>query len=183
MPARYAFLIDSHKCTGCHACVMACKNYNQLAPYQKWRIVYALTEDVYPFEGRAFYSLGCNHCEDPACLKVCPVGAYSIRRDGIVVHDYDQCVGCGRCVRSCPYEVPTFDPGMQKTHKCNMCYERIDKGLQPFCVQACTTGGLSLIDLHTTNYTIQYPARFPYRPELNPSTRFLLPRVPRLVML
>lgn len=182
MEARYAFLIDSHKCTGCRSCVMACKNYNQMAPFQRWRFVYPLDTDVYPFEDRAFYSLACNHCFQPACMDCCPVGAYTIRADGIVLHSFDACIGCGRCVRACPYSVPCFDPGAQKVHKCNMCYERIDAGLKPFCVQACSTGGLTLIDLNTTKYTIQYPARFPYRPELNPSTRFLLPRLPRMVM-
>lgn len=181
MQVHYAFLIDSHKCTGCRSCVMACKNYNQLPPYQKWRHVHTLTEDVYPLEDRAFYSLACNHCLQPACMGVCPVGAYYIRPDGIVVHEYDLCVGCGRCLHACPYGVPSFDPDMQKTHKCNMCFERIDKGLLPFCVQSCTTGGLTLIDLNANEYTIQYPARYPYRPEINPSTRFLLPKLPRIV--
>lgn len=182
MSIRYAFLVDSHKCTGCRSCVMACKNYNQLSVYQKWRNVHALTEDVYPLEGRAFYSLACNHCQHPSCLETCPVGAYHIRPDGIVVHDYATCIGCGRCVRACPYRVPCFDPMLQKTHKCNMCLERIDAGRLPFCVQACSSGGLRLINLNAADYTIQYPARYPYRPELNPSTRFLLPRVPRLVL-
>ncbi|EBC5054716.1 hypothetical protein CQT90_00570 [Salmonella enterica] len=75
---RRAFLVNSDKCIGCRGCAMACKSFNQLEPDRFWRYVYPLDKDIYPHEERAFYSLACNHCEHPACVAACPVGALSI---------------------------------------------------------------------------------------------------------
>ena len=177
-----AFLMDSQKCLGCRACVMACKSYNKLPPYMTRRFVYTLTADVYPFEERAFYSLSCNHCATPSCLAVCPARAFSVRSDGIVVLDTERCTGCTQCVEACLYRAIHFDPATRKAHKCDMCHARLDAGYATPCVMACPVGALQIIDLNTHTSAIQYPARFPYRPELNPSTRFVLPRPPRCVL-
>ncbi|EAQ8189531.1 4Fe-4S dicluster domain-containing protein [Salmonella enterica] len=75
---RRAFLVNSDKCIGCRGCAMACKSFNQLEPDRFWRYVYPLDKDIYPHEERAFYSLACYHCEHPACVAACPVGALSI---------------------------------------------------------------------------------------------------------
>ena len=74
MSKRYAFLMDMDKCIGCRGCGMACKNFNQLEPDMVWRQVYPLDERIYPHRDRAFLSLACNHCDDPACLAACPTG-------------------------------------------------------------------------------------------------------------
>jgi len=103
---RRAFLVDSDKCIGCRGCAMACKSFNQLEPEISWRYVYPLDAAIYPHEERAFYSLACNHCENPACLDACPVGAYTKRADGVVVHDPKRCIGCKNCIRCCPYGAP-----------------------------------------------------------------------------
>jgi ferredoxin-like protein FixX len=66
---------------------MACKSFNQLEPERFWRYVYPLDKEIYPHEERAFFSLACNHCENPACLAACPVEAYTKRDDGVVVHN------------------------------------------------------------------------------------------------
>jgi Fe-S-cluster-containing hydrogenase component 2 len=84
---RRAFLVNSDKCIGCRGCAMACKSFNQLEPERFWRYVYPLDKEIYPHEERAFYSLACNHCENPACLAACPVEAYTKREDGVVVHN------------------------------------------------------------------------------------------------
>lgn len=73
---------------------MACKSFNQLEPERFWRYVYPLDKAIYPHEERAFYSLACNHCENPACLAACPVEAYTKRDDGVVVHNPERCIGC-----------------------------------------------------------------------------------------
>lgn len=82
---RRAFLVNSDKCIGCRGCAMACKSFNQLEPERFWRYVYPLDKEIYPHEERAFFSLACNHCENPACLAACPVEAYTKRDDGVVV--------------------------------------------------------------------------------------------------
>jgi Fe-S-cluster-containing dehydrogenase component len=84
---RRAFLVNSDKCIGCRGCAMACKSFNQLEPERFWRYVYPLDKEIYPHEERAFFSLACNHCENPACLAACPVEAYTKRDDGVVVHN------------------------------------------------------------------------------------------------
>lgn len=183
MNKRYAFLVDCDKCIGCRGCAMACKNYNRLIPEMTWRYVYPLAEEIYPHFERAFYSLSCNHCENPACLKACPVGAYTKRADGIVAHNPSRCIGCHNCVRSCPYGAPRYNPTARRAEKCSLCYDLIDAGRLPACVNGCVTKALTLINLAEFEETnaIQFPAGYPQKPELNPGTRFIWPRLPRQV--
>ena len=181
--ARYAFYVNAELCIGCSTCAMACKNQNELEPGMVWRKVYPLSEEIYPHRDRAFYSLACNHCDKPACLEGCPVGAYSKRADGIVVHNQDACIGCRNCLRNCPFGAPKFNATEGHVEKCSMCWERIDEGLKPACVQGCPTGALTLVDLEAfdTTGTLQYPPGFPNRPDVQHSTRFKMPTSPIVV--
>lgn len=184
MQKQYAFLVDAERCIGCFTCAMACRNYYHQEKGVVWRQVYPLTEEIYPHRERAFFSLACNHCEDPACLNVCPVKAYTKREeDGVVVHHQDRCIGCGNCIRSCPYGAPKYNPVEKRAEKCSLCHERLDAGQNPMCTQSCPTGALSLVDLATLpdGNQVQYPAGYPEMKRLNPSTRFILPKTPRLV--
>lgn len=184
MKKQYGFLVDSDLCIGCFTCAMACRNYYRHEEDVIWRQVYPLAEEIYPHRERAFFSLACNHCEDPTCLNVCPVEAYSKRdKDGVVVHHQDKCIGCSNCIRSCPYGAPKYNPVVKKAEKCSFCHERLDAGLKPACIQSCPTGALSLIDLATFEKTteVQFPAGYPKMEKLNPSTRFVLPKAPKMV--
>lgn len=183
MEKHHAFLFDSAKCIGCHSCAMACKQYNRLEPSMVWRFVHPLSEGIYPHRERAFYSLACNHCEHPACLEACPTASYSKRPDGIVVHHEKTCIGCSNCIRSCPYGAPKYNAAEKHAEKCSLCHERLDAGLLPACVQGCPTKALTLVDLNTLDEhrAVQFPAGYPDLPRLNPSTRFILPRMPRQV--
>lgn len=179
---RYAFLLDMNKCIGCRGCAMACKNFNQLEPEMVWRQVYPLSSSIYPHTGRAFLSLSCNHCEHPACMEACPTNSYFIRPDGIVGHNMDTCIGCQNCIRSCPYGAPRYNKVLGKAEKCGMCYERIEAGLLPACVQGCVTQALQIINLEDFPEVgiLQYPDGYPTMPGLNPSTRFILPKGPQM---
>lgn len=181
MKKRYAFLVNAEKCIGCRTCSMACKNYNKLLPAMQWRQLYPLDAALYPHRERAFYSLACNHCENPACLEGCPTASYSIRPDGIVVHNQKTCIGCTNCLRSCPYGVPRYNSEANRVEKCSLCWERIDAGLRPACIQSCPVDAIQLIDLGSFNESeaAQFPKGYPKMPRLNPGTRFISAKAPQ----
>jgi len=79
----------------------------------------------------------CNQCTHPACVQVCPVGATYRTKDGVVLVDHKYCIGCRYCVQACPYGARLFNEELGVSDKCNWCYHRITKGLQPACVEAC----------------------------------------------
>lgn len=180
---RRAFLVDVDKCIGCRGCAMACKDFNNLEPMLFWRYVYPLDQKLYPHRGRAFYSLGCNHCEDPACVHACPAKTYTKRADGVVVHDPTDCLGCKNCIRCCPYGAPHFNEVTKKAEKCSMCYERLDVGMLPACVEACPVGALQLVDLDSLDApnAVAVPPGFPDMPQIGPGTRFIMPKTPEQV--
>jgi anaerobic dimethyl sulfoxide reductase subunit B (iron-sulfur subunit) len=133
---------------------MSCKDKNDLKPGYKFRRVYTVSTGSWdlPYNsGGAFsYSLSvaCNHCADPACLKVCPVNAIVKRaKDGIVFIDKDICIGCGSCVTACPYGVPSLDKATLKTDKCDFCRELVSVGESPACVTACSMNAIDYGDL------------------------------------
>jgi Fe-S-cluster-containing dehydrogenase component len=79
----------------------------------------------------------CNQCTHPACVQVCPVGATYRSKDGVVLIDHDYCIGCRYCVQACPYGARLFNEDEGVSDKCNWCYHRITKGMQPACVEVC----------------------------------------------
>lgn len=184
MKKQLAFYLDLRRCIGCVSCAMACKNQYHQEPGLKWRDLFPLKEEIYPHRERAFLSLACHHCQRPTCLEVCPVAAYFKRdKDGVVVHEQEKCIGCGNCIRSCPYGVPKLNPVLKKAEKCSFCWQRLDAGLQPACVLGCPTKALQMVDLATFNQpgAVHYLPGFPRYPKLNPSIRFRAPRLPRVV--
>jgi molybdopterin-containing oxidoreductase family iron-sulfur binding subunit len=135
----------------------------------------------------------CNHCDNPPCVRVCPTQATFRRKDGIIMMDYHRCIGCRYCVAACPYgsrsfnwrdprpfikelnpEFPTRCRGV--VEKCNFCAERLVRGLQPACVEACPEGGMVFGDLEDPeseiravlkeNYTIRRKASLGTNPEV-----------------
>ncbi len=146
MAKQYGFYIDSAKCTGCKTCQLACKDYKDLQVDVNFRRVYEYAGGSWQAEGNtwrnnvfAYYlSIACNHCADPACTKVCPSGAMHKRSDdGLVVVNEEVCIGCKSCAMACPYGAPQYDPRKGHMTKCDGCYERLAKDLNPVCVDAC----------------------------------------------
>lgn len=153
--ARWGMVINLNKCIGCYACMLACKQEHFLPPDIFWGRVLIGEVGKYPAVSKQIYPVLCNHCEEAPCVDVCPTGATTRREDGIVVVDYDKCVGCRYCVIACPYQQRTFyaddkgqyfpDQGLTELEimgkqlypfqegtvvKCNFCAERIDEGLK-----------------------------------------------------
>jgi anaerobic dimethyl sulfoxide reductase subunit B len=141
----YAFVLDVSACSGCKACQAACKDKNHLPLGVLWRRVYEVSGGTWKPEGVAWsntvfaynLSLSCNHCVHTKCAEVCPVDAYVVREDGIVILDSSKCIGCGYCAWACPYGAPQYDRVAGHMTKCNFCYDNLALGLPPACVSAC----------------------------------------------
>jgi Fe-S-cluster-containing dehydrogenase component len=92
-----------------------------------------------------FVKKQCLHCNDPSCVSVCPVDAFTKRDDGVVSYDKDKCIGCRYCQVACPFDAPTFeyDEALPVIRKCDFCKDiRLAKGKEPFCADACPRGAI-----------------------------------------
>jgi molybdopterin-containing oxidoreductase family iron-sulfur binding subunit len=109
---RYGMVIDTRRCVGCRACVVACKAENKTPPGVFYTVVVEQALGNRGDDKPLFMTKPCFHCEKPPCVDVCPVSAtFKRARDGIVVIDYDRCIGCRYCITACPYGARTFDFG------------------------------------------------------------------------
>lgn len=108
---KWTMVIDLRKCVGCHACTVACQAENVLPPGVIYRKVKEEEFGKYPNVGRRFIPRPCMHCDITPCVSVCPVKATYKDKDGIVVIDYNKCIGCKYCIVACPYGVRSSDNG------------------------------------------------------------------------
>lgn len=138
---RWGMLIDTRRCIGCQACTIACSMENALPEGQFRTTVstYAVSDETGK-TGLAVLPRLCNHCEEPPCIPVCPVGATFKRKDGVVLVDGDKCVGCAYCVQACPYEARFINHHTGKADKCTFCSHRVEAGMLPACVETCVGG-------------------------------------------
>ncbi len=146
---HWAMLVDTRRCIACQACTIGCAVENAL-PEGDFRTVVA-TYAVRTPEGRTGLSVLprlCNHCEEPPCIPVCPVGATFKRADGVVLVDGERCVGCAYCVQACPYDARFINHKTGKADKCTFCSHRIEAGLLPACVETCVGGARVFGDLN-----------------------------------
>ena len=107
--ARYGMVIDLSRCTGCRACMVACKVENNTPQANLWMYVFRFEEGEFPNSRIWFMPRPCMHCSNAPCVKVCPVGARYKRRDGLTATDWDRCIGCRYCEVACPYGVNYFN--------------------------------------------------------------------------
>jgi len=134
---KWGMVIDLRKCIGCHSCSVACKTENEVPPavFRSW--VKLMDKGAYPNARSLSLPVLCNNCENAVCVKVCPVKASYKREDGIVMVDPHKCVGCKYCMAACPYQVRHLNPIRRYVQKCSFCYQRVDAGLMPACVETC----------------------------------------------
>ena len=116
---RWVMVIDLRKCVGCHGCTIACVAENKLPPGVVYRPVVEKEIGSYPNVKRQFIPRPCMQCDEPPCVPVCPVNATYANEEGVVVMDYDRCIGCRYCLNACPYSARTTDFG----------YTYVDKSL------------------------------------------------------
>lgn len=131
---RYDLRIDEALCWGCKTCEVACKQEHK-APFGVKLITVTekgpeLVDGKLAFEYRVNR---CRHCDEPPCVEACAVGAIVKREDGLVILDGEMCVGCGACVGECPFEAIAFNEPFSMAVKCNLCHQRLDRGLLPAC--------------------------------------------------
>ena len=125
----------------------------------------------------------CMHCEDPACMKACPVSAIYRNKDGAVLVDLDKCEGSGECIDACPYKRIFYNKNMGKAEKCNLCFPRTEKGEPPVCVITCPGKARFFGKIDDPNSTIyklvkKYKVALPLQPHFNTKPRvFYIPPV------
>lgn len=147
--ARYGMLINTRKCIGCYACLLACQRQNDLDPETHFIRFEDREMGEYPTATVEHIPIQCMHCEDAPCVSVCPTGASYATEDGIVRVDEERCIGCKYCMVACPYHVRTQDPATGVVDKCRMCVQIDEETGRPghSCVKACLTGARMFGDL------------------------------------
>lgn len=136
----YYLFQDQDNCIGCRSCQVHCKANKGLGvgplPNQ---IITVGPKMVHGVPRAAYVFMPCFHCQRPWCVSACPTGAMQKRSDGIVFVDESLCVGCKSCMLACPWGAPQWNPATRKVVKCDYCMDRLDAGLEPACVNNCTT--------------------------------------------
>jgi Fe-S-cluster-containing dehydrogenase component len=145
--SQYYIRTNQDRCISCKACEVHCKAKNRVPPGARLGLL-VNTGPVKQGSSPRILNLfmPCFQCEQPWCVAACPTGAMARREsDGIVFVDADLCVGCKACIVACPWKVPQWDELSGKVMKCDFCRDRIDRGLNPACVTACTAHALEFI--------------------------------------
>jgi Fe-S-cluster-containing dehydrogenase component len=171
---KYGMVIDLRLCIGCNACTVSCKAAHGTQPGVFWAKVLEQEIGTYPKVKRLFLPVLCNHCDDAPCENACPTGATYTNENGLVLVDYDRCMGCGACVLACPYDARTFIEeekfyfpdtpipyGVDElrglkgvVQKCTYCADRLENGDIPACVEACPTSCRVFGDLNDSDSEI-----------------------------
>ncbi len=191
----FAYALDLSRCIGCRRCVYACVDENNQSrdPQVQWIRVLQMDKDKgvdfthanpyyqpaeVPQDGHFYVPVSCQQCRNAPCTKTCPTGATWIEPDGIVVVDYDWCIGCRCCMAACPYGARHFnwgEPAIPKgalnprTHvlgnrprpkgvveKCTFCIQRTRAGRYPACVEVCPVGARKFGNLLDPDSEIRY---------------------------
>lgn len=208
----FGYALNISKCRGYRDCVHACVEENNLSSDTQYIRVIEMEQgstnlhegdhyyapETVPAEGKYYLPVSCMHCDDPPCVKACPIEATWMEPDGIVVVDYDWCFGCRYCMTACPYQARHFNWGQPElapdkitkdTHylgnrprprgvveKCHFCVQRTRQGQQPACQQACPTGARvfgNLLDPDSEiRYVLENKAVFRLKEELGTEPKF-----------
>jgi len=140
---HYCMVMRQERCIDCEKCVVACKKTNHV-PDQHGAYRTTINEKITisgeGFTERVFRPVLCNHCNRPPCVRVCPTKAtYKDPKTGIVMMNYDKCIGCKTCMAACPYNARYYSEEKRAIDKCNFCFDtRLSKGeTTTACAEAC----------------------------------------------
>lgn len=157
---KFVMVVDLSRCKNARKCISACQKWHYRPEDKEWLTVKLMKDSE---EGAPYwFPKQCFHCDNPPCVKVCPVNATFKRQDGLVLIDNDRCIGCKFCMAACPYSTRVFNwdepeisfdirnlaysaetgiPAKVGTvEKCDFCPDRAREGLLPPCVEACPNG-------------------------------------------
>jgi molybdopterin-containing oxidoreductase family iron-sulfur binding subunit len=210
----FGYALNISKCKGYRDCVTACQKENNLGRNGQMEYIRVVEldkgshdletanhyydHDLVPAEGKEYMPIQCMQCDDAPCVKACPIEATWMEPDGIVVVDYNWCIGCRYCMSACPYSARHFNwstpeiPAEElntNTHylgnrprekgvveKCHFCIHRTRKGIQPACMEACPTGARIYGNLLDPDSEIRYilanKAVFRLKEELGTEPKF-----------
>ena len=143
---RFGMAVDTRRCVGCNACVIACKTANDLPSggFRDW--IVQEVHGTFPELSMQIRSERCNQCAEPPCVGACPTGASHVGQGGVVLVTRRKCTGCKACMASCPYGARYVHPDGH-VDKCTFCLHRVAKGKDPACVETCPTRALTFGDL------------------------------------
>lgn len=208
---KYGFVVDLKRCFGCYSCTVACKAANHTPMGIQFARCIQGEIGEYPAALRQMLPTLCMQCSEPECLKVCPTGATQQNEYGVVTVDKNMCMGCKYCMQACPYgqrhsaeEWKSYFPespepeldayqkyakskweekyGYGVASKCDFCFERVQNGKQPACVESCPAKARYFGDLNDPESEISILIRrergFQLNPEFgtDPSVYYLLAR-------
>lgn len=136
--ATYRMIVDLDSCIGCDSCTAACLQENAVDLGRFYtKVVNLGAVGEFPNVEEYYLPMKCQHCENPACVSVCPTAASYRREDGLVLVDHSRCIGCQYCVFACPYGVRSYNPNHGVIEKCTLCAHLVDDGKNPACVDIC----------------------------------------------
>ncbi len=157
---KFVMVIDLARCKNARKCITACQKMHHIPEDKEWLQVKLMRDN--PESAPYWFPKTCFHCDNPPCVKVCPVNATFKRQDGLVLIDNERCVGCKFCMAACPYstrvfnwaepELPnefediqyspetSFPSKVGTVEKCDFCPDMARQGLLPDCVTACPNG-------------------------------------------
>jgi molybdopterin-containing oxidoreductase family iron-sulfur binding subunit len=173
IPGRnFVMVIDLSKCANARKCIEGCQEGHDLLPSQEWIPVHLLQDNQ---NGDPYwFPKPCYHCDNPPCVKVCPVGATFKRTDNAVLIDFERCIGCKFCISACPYSArrfnwenldtyvdnhPDYSPetSLPAQHgvasKCDFCPDRAREGKLPYCASSCPMGAIYFGDANEDTIT------------------------------
>jgi len=180
--SQIGIYFNQARCTGCYACVVACKDWYDIdtGPVNLMRVK-CIERGTFPNLFAAYLASPCYQCAQPPCIRACPENAIAKRpADGIVVVDREKCVGADRCpkkcLKACPWGAPQFSSESDaKMQKCELCLDRLLQGRQTICVEACPMFALDigpLEELHRKYGHLTEAEGFKYLERFKPAVTF-----------
>ena len=137
------FYVNPDRCIGCKSCVLVCSLSHAGTPMLTVQMI-----------GEYSIPMHCQHCEVSACMEACPEEAISRNELGLVIINESKCVGCGACAIACPFGAVRVDEARRVAVKCDLCFDKLEKGELPMCVRTCPAQAVQIIECIGCNFCV-----------------------------